>query len=90
MSEIIEYNARVGSVLFQGALVPEFGMLGVYIQFIDYDDFAGKCGCETANNNKQFPATAAIVSGMNKDNSERPKSCSDFGDYDSTSSSSEE
>lgn len=61
-------------------------MLGVYIQYIDYDDFAGQCGCKIANSDsKKFPATAAILSGTA--NSSGPTSCSDFGDYDETSAS---
>lgn len=62
-------------------------MLGVYIQYIDYDDFAGQCGCKIRNSSsKKFPALAAILSGTANTTS-GPESCSNFGDYQKTSAS---
>lgn len=64
-------------------------MLGVYIQYIDYDDFAGSCGCKiTDSNTKQFPATATIISGTTANPTSNPEVCSNFGDYQETGGSS--
>lgn len=55
-------------------------MLGVYIQFIDFDDFAGSCGCKNdINGDTKFPATTAIVFGMEK-NITKIAFCGNFGE----------
>lgn len=65
-------------------------MLGVYLKYIDYDDFAGSCGCTDSNGNKQFSATSAIVSGSIGQEDNLLLDCDNFGKYDETSYQSHE
>lgn len=52
-------------------------MLGLYVQYIDYDDIFGLCKCDGENGTK-YPGLAALISGSQQTNS-ADLSCSDFG-----------
>lgn len=54
-------------------------MLGVCIQYVDYDDWEGRCKCKNSNNSiEAFPATSVIASASVGIDSSLVKTCPNF------------
>lgn len=53
-------------------------MLGVYIKYVDLDDFRGLCHCRNNKGSYRFPGLDALVDGSNNANQNLYK-CKHFG-----------
>lgn len=51
-------------------------MCGVYVKYIDFDDYLGLCGCPSNEGGQNFPGLSTIVSAV-KNNGE--SICDNFG-----------
>jgi len=52
-------------------------MLGLYVQYVDYDDIFGLCNCD-GENGKKYPGLAALIAGSQQTNN-ADLNCEDFG-----------